>query len=83
MDVTAEIFDVLGGATAIANAISEPVQTVHSWKASKRIPPWRRKRLLDLKPVEGKALSASAVQYLASSERQPATKPAEQPARAA
>jgi hypothetical protein len=71
MQVIDHIFKVLGEATAIATATGDPVQTVHSWKANERIPPWRRKALLAIKPIEGEALSAEALAYLKSKARRP------------
>lgn len=70
-DVIAHIFETLGEATAIAGALNEPVQTVHSWKANGSVPPWRRADLLRVKPVDGKELSPAALAYLASRERKP------------
>jgi DNA invertase Pin-like site-specific DNA recombinase len=50
-ELLAEIFDKLGGATAIARGTGCPVQTVHDWLAKKgakpEIPPWRRAAVLD------------------------------------
>lgn len=77
MDLITDIFDTLGEATAIATALSAPVQTVHSWKTNGTIPPWRRKRLLEVPPVAGKALSEAAIEYLQSDLRRPAA-PVEQ-----
>jgi hypothetical protein len=71
MQVIDHIFEVLGEATAIATATGDPVQTVHSWKANERIPPWRRKALLNLEPLEGKSLSPEALAYLKSKARRP------------
>lgn len=81
MQIIDHIFEVLGGATAIANETAAPVQTVHSWKVKESIPPWRRSELLRIKPVEGKMLSPDAIAYLHSGDRKPVS--AEQEARAA
>lgn len=69
--VIAHIFETLGEATAIATALGDPVQTVHSWKAKESIPPWRRADILRVKPLDGKALSPAALAYLTSRERKP------------
>jgi len=71
MQLIDHIFEVLGGATAIARATGDPVQTVHSWKTKDSIPPWRRPSVLSVPTKPGKLLSAEAVAYLKSSEREP------------
>lgn len=75
--VLSEIFEKLGGATAIARGTGYPVQTVHDWlktkkeKGSPEIPPWRRAAVLDFARRDGKLanLSDEARAYLASHER--------------
>ena len=71
--IISDIFDKLGGATAIATGTGFPVQTVHDWlgKGKAEIPPWRRAAVLDFARREKKLadLSEEARTYLASSER--------------
>lgn len=70
-NVIAHIFDALGEAKAMSDALGDPIQTVHSWKSKGSIPPWRRPDILRLKPVAGKSLSPDALAYLTSRERKP------------
>lgn len=71
--IIAEIFDKLGGATAIANGTGLPVQTVHDWlkKGKAEIPPWRRPKVLTFAKKARKLddLSSEARDYLHSDER--------------
>ena len=72
-EILSEIFEKLGGATAIARGTGNPVQTVHDWrqKGKAEIPPWRRAAVLDFARRDGKLadLSDEARAYLASHER--------------
>lgn len=78
-ELLAEIFDKLGGATAIARGTGYPIQTVHDWLATPKskpnakpeIPPWRRPAVLDFARREKKfdGLSIGARAYLTSTER--------------
>ena len=72
-----EIFNALGGATAIANGVGAPVQTVHDWlkKGVPEIPPWRRPGVLEYAKRAEKLekLSNRAVSYLLSQDRAPRT----------
>lgn len=75
--VLSEIFEKLGGATAIARGTGYPVQTVHDWLKTKKekgtpeIPPWRRPAVLDFARRERKIeeLSDEARAYLTSTDR--------------
>lgn len=71
--VVPEIFDKLGGSTAIANGIGSPVQTVNDWlrKGAPEIPPWRRGDVLEFARREGKLteLPIECLAYLQSRER--------------
>ena len=73
MDIVRQIFDDLGGATAIARGTGHAVQTVHDWlgKGKAEIPPWRRGDVLEFARKEGKltALSAECLEYLQSPDR--------------
>lgn len=72
-ELLAEIFNTLGGPTAIARGTGHPVQTVHDWrqKGKAEIPPWRRASVVDFARREKKfdQLSQEARAYLLSSER--------------
>lgn len=74
-ELLSEIFEKLGGATAIARGTGYPVQTVHDWLKKKdakpEIPPWRRPAVLDFARREKRfdALSDEAKSYLTSDER--------------
>lgn len=72
-NVVSEIFEALGGSTAIAKGVGLPVQTVNDWlnKGKSEIPPWRRPAVLSFAVYERKLdeLSADAVAYLRSQER--------------
>ena len=37
-----QVFEAFRGPSALARALGEPVSTVLSWKAKRRIPRWRR-----------------------------------------
>jgi hypothetical protein len=82
MDVVTAIFEALGGATAIARTTGDPVQTVHSWKASGRIPVWRRAAVRKVRPVPGRELPQDALAYLKSNERDPSSRPTDTQAEA-
>lgn len=69
MDVIAHIFEALGEATVIAGVTGDPVQTVHSWKSSGSIPPWRRESVLSVPLADGKELDPRAIAYLKSKRR--------------
>ncbi|WP_047866966.1 carph-isopro domain-containing protein [Sphingomonas paucimobilis] len=47
MDRVSDIFEALGGVTAISNGTGIPLTTVHSWKRSGFVPRWRVAVLLD------------------------------------
>ena len=72
-NVVPEIFDKLGGSTAIAAGIGSPVQTVNDWlkKGKAEIPPWRRGDVLEFARREGKLteLPTECLAYLQSRER--------------
>jgi len=74
-ELLSEIFEKLGGATAIARGTGYPVQTVHDWLKKKgakpEIPPWRRPAVLAYARREKlfDALSDDAKAYLTSEER--------------
>jgi hypothetical protein len=44
----ADIIEKFGGTSAFADALSAPISTVHSWKRSNYIPPWRHRYVLEL-----------------------------------
>lgn len=77
--VITEIFEKLGGVTAIARGIGSPVQTVDAWlgkgrkagPAQAEIPPWRRADVLKFARDDGKLteLSPECLAYLQSQER--------------
>lgn len=71
--VVTEIFEALGGSTAIARGIGSPVQTVNDWlrKGQPEIPPWRRGDVLSFARSAGKLgeLSKDCLSYLQSQER--------------
>lgn len=71
--IVTHIFEVLGGATRIAEGTGFPVQTVHCWVNNKpvNIPHWRRSAVLALAEEKGVAdqLGAAAVEYLRSRSR--------------
>lgn len=71
--VVPEIFEVLGGSTAIARGTGLPIQTVNDWlrKGKPEIPPWRRPDLLGFAKSAGKLkeLSPASLKYLRSQER--------------
>jgi hypothetical protein len=73
MDVVRQIFDDLGGATAIARGTGHAVQTVHDWlvKGTAEIPPWRRGAVLEFARKEGKltTLPPECLEYLQSQAR--------------
>lgn len=74
-ELLSEIFEKLGGATAISRGTGYPVQTVHDWLKKKgakpEIPPWRRPTVLAYARREGlfDALSDEAKAYLTSDAR--------------
>lgn len=41
----ANLIERLGGTSAVARRLSEPVSTVQSWKTKNRIPRWRMKQV--------------------------------------
>ncbi len=59
MRTVSDIFDVLGGAAAIARATGIPFTTVASWKASNFVPEWRQAALLEMPEAEKARLKAS------------------------
>lgn len=64
-----EIFDALGGPTAISAKTGIKVQTVCDWrkKGVKNIPAWRRAPVLDAVQASGTNLSLEALRYLTQS----------------
>ena len=71
MSLIDHIFKELGEAKAIADETGDPIQTVHSWKATGRIPRWRRPSVLDVARRKNAKLSAEAILYLNSTEKNP------------
>ncbi len=61
MQTVSEIFEQLGGATAISAETGIPITTVHGWKRSGRLPHWRVEALVSLAEKLGKQLDPSQV----------------------
>lgn len=73
-EIVSEIFEALGGSTAISRGTGIPIQTVNDWlsKGKSEIPPWRRGAVLEFaeSDEELKAkLSEDCFAYLRSQER--------------
>ena len=58
MTTAADIIDTLGGYRAVADALSLPYTTVHSWCRHNAIPAWRWPDILGLAAKAGVALNA-------------------------
>lgn len=73
MAIVHEIFDALGGPSAIARATGFKLQTVCDWrvKGTAEIPPWRRGAVLKAAHDLGVVLSPDALEYLQSETREP------------
>lgn len=56
-----DIFERLGGTTAISNETGIPLTTVHGWKRAGFVPNWRVPALVDLSKRLGKPILAEAV----------------------
>lgn len=68
----AEIFAAFDDKSApkpLADAIGAPIQTVHQWKTTGDIPPWRRSTVLAAAQRQSVTLSRDALAYLASNDR--------------
>ncbi len=61
MDTVSDIFDALGGVTAIANGTGIPLTTVHSWKRKGFVPHWRVDALASLADRLGKPFDITRV----------------------
>ncbi len=59
MATVTDIFEQLGGSTAIAARIAVPLTTVHSWKRSGYVPAWRIPALVKLAKSLGKPIAAA------------------------
>lgn len=66
MSVVNEMLAERGRVSALAREMRQPVQTVHSWKATDHIPHWRRPKVLDAVRSLGWPLTDEAVLYLAA-----------------
>lgn len=71
--VVDQIFETLGGSTAIATGVNLPIQTVNDWKSKGKpeIPPWRRADVLSFARSAEKLteLTPEALAYLQSEKR--------------
>jgi hypothetical protein len=55
----ATLIERLGGTSAVARLLDEPVSTVQSWKKKNRIPRWRLPRVQALLPAPESASQAA------------------------
>lgn len=68
-----EVLEAFGGPTKLAEALEEPLSTVHAWTYSKRgIPRWRRPQILERAAKAPEPLPPHVVEYLNSTEREAA-----------
>lgn len=61
MENAADYVNSLGGTVAVAKGLKIPVSTVSSWKATNRIPEWRRPALEQLAAQQRKQASSVAL----------------------
>lgn len=57
-----DLIERLGGTSAVARRLSEPVSTVQSWKTKNRIPRWRLAQVQALQNAPAEAASEPAPQ---------------------
>lgn len=78
MDPVDEIFAAFGNSpTKLARAAHMDVRTVDAWKRiPKKIPKWRREKVLEAVLNAGVVLSSSALAYLRDTGSEPARPPA-------
>lgn len=66
MSIIQSIFDAFGGATKLAAATGDPVQTVHSWKVNGNIPRWRKASVAEAATRLSLDLPPAIIEYLTS-----------------
>lgn len=60
METVPDILNELGGVTAISNETGIPLTTVHSWKRTGFVPPWRVPTLVLLAQRLGKSITEAS-----------------------